>query len=141
MDAEVWVIAGDGGFQMTMPELATLVQEGLDVKIAVINNGCLGMVRQWQQFFYDGRYTATPIQGPNLAKLADAFGLWSATVSRRRDVVDAIAEARRRGPALIDFRVEAEDSVYPMVPAGAALHEMIVRPTAAAAASRPGLQP
>jgi acetolactate synthase-1/2/3 large subunit len=129
-DAEVWVVVGDGGFQMTMPELATLVQEGLDVKIAVINNGYLGMVRQWQQFFYEGRYTATPIQGPNFVKLAEAFGLWAVAVSHRRDVADAVAEARRRGPALIDFQVEQEDSVYPMVPTGAALHQMIVRPSA-----------
>jgi acetolactate synthase-1/2/3 large subunit len=129
-DAEVWVVVGDGGFQMTMAELATLVQEGLDIKIAVINNGYLGMVRQWQQFFYDGRYTATPIQGPNFVKLAEAFGLWAVAVSHRRDVADAVAEARRRGRALIDFQVEQEDSVYPMVPTGAALHQMIVRPSA-----------
>src|SRR5204863_6771895 len=85
-DAEVWVIVGDGGFQMTLCELATMVQEEIDVKIAVINNGYLGMVRQWQEFFYQRRYAATPISGPNFAKLAEAFGLFGATVTKRSDV-------------------------------------------------------
>jgi acetolactate synthase-1/2/3 large subunit len=128
-DAEVWVIVGDGGFQMTCPELATLVQEELDVKIAVINNGYLGMVRQWQEFFYQRRYAATPISGPNFAKLAEAFGLFGTTVTARGDVEGAVAAARRHRGALIDFRVEQEDSVYPMVPAGADLHKMIRRPS------------
>ncbi len=82
-DAEVWVVVGDGGFQMTMPELATMVQEELDVKIAVINNGYLGMVRQWQEFFYQRRYAATPISGPDFAKLAEAFGVFGTTVTTR----------------------------------------------------------
>jgi acetolactate synthase-1/2/3 large subunit len=128
-DAEVWVVVGDGGFQMTCPELATMVQEELDVKIAVINNGYLGMVRQWQEFFYQRRYAATPISGPNFAKLAEAFGIWGATVTTRADVESAVAMARRQRGALIDFRVEQEDSVYPMVPAGADLHKMIRRPS------------
>jgi acetolactate synthase-1/2/3 large subunit len=128
-DAEVWVIAGDGGFQMTMPELATLVQEDLDVKIAIINNGYLGMVRQWQEFFYKRRYAATPISSPNFEKLGEAFGIWSATVTKRADLAAVIAEARGKRGALIDFRVEQEDTVYPMVPAGADLHKMIRRPS------------
>jgi acetolactate synthase-1/2/3 large subunit len=128
-DAEVWVVVGDGGFQMTCPELATMVQEELDVKIAIINNGYLGMVRQWQEFFYDKRYAATPISGPDFAKLGGAFGVWSATVTKRSEVAEVVAEARRRRGALIDFRVEQEDSVYPMVPAGADLHKMIRRPS------------
>jgi acetolactate synthase-1/2/3 large subunit len=128
-DAEVWVIAGDGGFQMTMPELATMVQEELDVKIAIINNGYLGMVRQWQEFFYQRRYAATPISAPDFQKLGEAFGVWSSTVTTRADVSGTVAEARRRRGALIDFRVEQEDSVYPMVPAGADLHKMIRRPS------------
>ena len=82
-DAEVWVVVGDGGFQMTMPELATAVQEHLDINIAIINNGFLGMVRQWQEFFYDKRYAATPISGPNFAKLAEAFGTSRARSNRR----------------------------------------------------------
>src|SRR5882724_3756422 len=129
-DAEVWVVVGDGGFQMTCAELATLVQEELDIKIAIINNGYLGMVRQWQEFFYDKRYAATPITGPNFAKLADAFGIPATTVTKRSDVEGAVESARRqKRAALIDFQVEQEDSVYPMVPAGADLHKMIRRPS------------
>ena len=128
-DAEVWVVVGDGGFQMTLCELATMVQEDLDVKIAVINNGYLGMVRQWQEFFYQRRYAATPITGPDIKKLGDAYGVWSATVTTRQGVVEAVTTARKERGALIDFRVEQEDTVYPMVPAGADLHKMIRRPS------------
>ncbi len=129
-DAEVWVVVGDGGFQMTMPELATIAQEGLDVNIAIINNGYLGMVRQWQEFFYDRRYAATPLTGPNFAKLAEAFGIEGMTVTSRAGVAGAVQAARTSGrAALIDFQVEQEDSVYPMVPAGADLHGMIRRPS------------
>jgi acetolactate synthase I/II/III large subunit len=130
-EAEVWAVVGDGGFQMTMCELATAVQEQLGIKIAIINNGFLGMVRQWQQFFYDKRYAATPLSGPDFVALAQAFGLPAEAVTRRADVLSAIARVRQHdGPALIDFRVEQEDSVYPMVPAGADLHAMIRRPSA-----------
>jgi acetolactate synthase I/II/III large subunit len=129
-DAEVWVVAGDGGFQMTMPELATIVQEKLPIKIAIINNGYLGMVRQWQQFFYDGRYASTPILSPDFAKLAEAFGIQGVSVRTRAEIGPALEAARNNpGPALIDFQVEQEDSVYPMVPAGADLHDMIRRPS------------
>jgi acetolactate synthase-1/2/3 large subunit len=129
-DAEVWVVVGDGGFQMTMPELATAVQEKLDINVAIINNGYLGMVRQWQEFFYDKRYAATPISGPDFAKLAEAFGIPATTVKRRSEVEGAVEAARRqKRAALIDFQVEQEDSVYPMVPAGADLHKMIRRPS------------
>jgi acetolactate synthase-1/2/3 large subunit len=129
-DAEVWVVVGDGGFQMTMSELATMVQEKLDVKVAIINNGYLGMVRQWQEFFYEKRYAATPISGPDFRKLADAFGVSAATVKTRAEVADAVIAARRsKRAAVIDFQVEQEDSVYPMVPAGADLHKMIRRPS------------
>ena len=129
-EAEVWVVAGDGGFQMTMCELATLVQEGLAVNVAIINNGYLGMVRQWQEFFYEKRYAATPLIGPDFAKLAESFGIHGATVTRRAEVADAVNAARRSGrAAVIDFQVEQEDSVFPMVPAGADLHKMIRRPS------------
>ena len=129
-DAEVWVVVGDGGFQMTMPELATMVQENLKVNIAIINNGYLGMVRQWQEFFYEKNYQATPLLNPDFAKLAEAYGIKSATVSERSQVVPAVRAAREHdGPVLINFKVEQEDSVYPMVPAGSALHEMIRRPS------------
>jgi len=128
-DAEVWVVVGDGGFQMTMCELATIVQEKINIKIAIINNGYLGMVRQWQEFFYDKRYVATPLVAPNFAALANSFGIRGETVTARKDVVPTIEAARKsEQTVLIDFRVEQEDSVYPMVAAGAALHDMIRRP-------------
>jgi len=126
---EVWVVAGDGGFQMTSPELMTLVQEGVKVNIAVINNGFLGMVRQWQELFYARRYAATPILSPDFARLAEAYGIRGLSASSREAARAAIREARAcEGPVLIDFRVEQEDAVYPMVPAGAALDAMIRRP-------------
>ena len=131
-DAEVWVVAGDGGFQMTQCELATLQQENLDIKIAIINNGYLGMVRQWQEFFYAKRYAATPMLSPDFVKLADAFGIAGYRVSQREDVIPTVQAARSSGrAAVIDFRVEQEEAVYPMVPAGADLHAMIRRPAAA----------
>jgi acetolactate synthase-1/2/3 large subunit len=129
-EAEVWVVAGDGGFQMTMCELATLVQENLKIHIAIINNGYLGMVRQWQEFFYERNYQATPLLNPDFARLAGAYGIRSATVSERSEVVPAVQSARQHdGPMLINFKVEQEDTVYPMVAAGAALHDMIRRPS------------
>jgi acetolactate synthase I/II/III large subunit len=128
-DAEVWVVVGDGGFQMTMSELATIVQEKINLKIAIINNGFLGMVRQWQEFFYDKRYVATPLVAPDFAALANAFGIRGERIATRAEVIPAIRSAREsRETVLIDFRVEQEDSVYPMVAAGASLHDMIRRP-------------
>jgi len=133
-DAEVWVVAGDGGFQMTQCELATLRQENLDVKIAVVNNGFLGMVRQWQEFFYEKRYSATPLLSPDFAALAAAYGLPGCTVTSRSGMEAAIA-AMRASPqgGLIDFRVEREEAVYPMVPSGADIGDMIRRPAQAPA--------
>ncbi len=129
-DAEVWVVAGDGGFQMTFAELMTAVQEGVKVNIAIINNGYLGMVRQWQALFYEGRYAATPILSPDFVKLAEAFGIHGQRVEKRSDLAAAVAQARLvPGTALIEFKVEQEDAVYPMVAAGAALHDMILRPS------------
>jgi acetolactate synthase I/II/III large subunit len=126
---EIWVVAGDGGFQMTACELSTIAQEKLKINIAVINNGYLGMVRQWQEFFYDRRYVATPILSPDFVKLADAHGLLGLRVSSRGEIAGAVAEARGApGTVVIDFRVEQEDSVYPMVAAGADLNDMIRRP-------------
>ncbi len=128
-DAEVWAVVGDGGFQMTMCELATIVQEKLKVNIAIINNGYLGMIRQWQEFFYERNYEASPILSPNFVKLADAFGIRAVAVTERSQVLPAVEMARNyQGPVLIDFQVQKEDSVYPMVAAGAGLHEMIRRP-------------
>ena len=128
-DKEVWVIAGDGGFQMTASELATIVQENLDVNIAIINNGYLGMVRQWQEFFYDKNYESTPLVSPDFVKLADAHGIPGLAVRDRGDLEAAVQTARsHKGAFLLNFMVEKEDSVYPMIPAGSALHEMIRRP-------------
>ncbi len=128
-DAEVWVIAGDGGFQMTACELATMRQEQLDIKIAVINNGYLGMVRQWQEFFHDKRYAATPMLSPDFVKLAQAYGIDGHCVVSRKDVVPTVERVRGTGrAALVEFKVQKEDAVYPMVPAGSDLHAMIRRP-------------
>jgi acetolactate synthase-1/2/3 large subunit len=129
-ESEVWAVVGDGGFQMTLAELATVAQERLDINVAIINNGYLGMVRQWQEFFYDKRYAATPLHNPDFVKLAEAYGLRARKVTSRRDVIDAVNAARSTLDAVvIDFQVEQEDSVYPMVPAGADLHAMIRRPS------------
>ena len=128
-EAEVWVVAGDGGFQMTQCELATLQQEELDVKIAVINNGFLGMVRQWQEFFHDKRYAATPMLSPDFVKLAAAYDIPAHRVSSRKDVAPTVQKAREtKGPVLIEFQVLKEEAVYPMVAAGSDLAEMIRRP-------------
>ncbi len=128
-DKDVWVIAGDGGFQMTAAELSTIVQEQLHINIAVINNGFLGMVRQWQETFYDKNYSASPILSPDFVLLAAAHGIPGAHVSRRPDVTSTVTRARTSGSAfLINFQVEKEDGVYPMIAPGAALHEMVRRP-------------
>ena len=130
-DAEVWVVVGDGGFQMTQAELATIQQEGLDINIAIINNGFLGMVRQWQEFFYEKRYAATPMLSPDFVKLAEAYGITAERVMKRSEVIPSVRRARSSGEAaLIDFRVVQEEAVFPMVPAGAALDAMIRRPVA-----------
>jgi len=128
-EKEVWVIAGDGGFQMTSPELSTIAQEGIKINIAIINNGYLGMVRQWQEFFYERNYESTPLVSPDFVKLADAHGIAGRAVHSRSEVEGAVNEARSAaGAYLLNFMVEKEESVYPMIPAGSALHEMIRRP-------------
>jgi acetolactate synthase I/II/III large subunit len=128
-DEEIWVIVGDGGFQMTAAELSTIAQEGIKVNIALINNGFLGMVRQWQEMFYRRRYAATPMKNPDFIKLADAHGIPGILVESRADIPAAVQKAREaEGTVLIEFRVFEEDVVYPMVPAGAALDDMIRRP-------------
>ena len=128
-DKEVWVIAGDGGFQMTAAELSTIVQENIKINIAVINNGFLGMVRQWQEFFYERNYESTPLISPDFVKLADAHGIPGLAVRTRAEVASAVEEARSApGAFLLNFLVEKEESVYPMIPVGASLSEMIRRP-------------
>ena len=131
-EAEVWAVVGDGGFQMTQAELATAAQEDVKVNIAIMDNGYLGMVRQWQEFFYQRRYAATPIRNPDFVKIAEAHGLTGLRVTQRSEVEAAVRKAQGTpGTVLIDFKVEQEDSVYPMVPAGADLHNMIRRPAPA----------
>jgi acetolactate synthase-1/2/3 large subunit len=125
----VWSISGDGSFQMTLQELATIAQEKTAVKIAIMNNGYLGMVRQWQQFFYQRRYVATPLLGPDFVKLAEAYGIPGLRVKSKNEVVHAIQKAmEHEGPFLIDFQVEPEENVYPMVPPGGCLSEIIEEP-------------
>ncbi|PZC47953.1 MAG: acetolactate synthase-1/2/3 large subunit [Chloroflexi bacterium] len=129
-DLQVWSVAGDGGFQMTMSELATMVENNIPVKFAVINNNCLGMVRQWQQFFYDKRYVATMYtHNPDFVKLADAFGMPAARVTERSQIRAAVEQAMAHdGPFLIDFQVEVEENVFPMIPAGQSTTEMMEDP-------------
>ncbi|MCS6908199.1 MAG: biosynthetic-type acetolactate synthase large subunit [Anaerolineales bacterium] len=126
---DVWVIDGDGSFQMTQAELATIVQEGASIKIAIMNNHFLGMVRQWQEFFFESRYSATYLSGPDFVKLGEAYGIPARRITKPEEVMDALRFANQTpGPVLLDFWVEQEEAVYPMVPSGADLHNMIRRP-------------
>ena len=129
-DKVVWSVAGDGGFQMTMCELATMVENHIPVKIAILNNGYLGMVRQWQELFYDRSYVATGYTGnPDFVKLAEAFGIFGARVTDKAQVKPAILDAMEfDGPAIVDFVVEQEENVYPMIPSGMSVNEMIEEP-------------
>ena len=129
-DRVVWSIAGDGGFQMTMSELATLVENKIPVKFAIINNNVLGMVRQWQEFFYDKSYVATTYtNNPDFVKLAEAFGMLGIRVTSKNQVRSSIEKAMEHdGPALIDFVVEEEENVYPMIPAGQTIENLIEEP-------------
>ncbi len=125
-DAPVWVVAGDGGIQMNIQELATLRQEGLNIKIAIMNNGYLGMVRQWQQFFHSRNYSETPITGPDHVKLAEAYGLTGIRVTKREDIAAAVKRAMEtEGPVVVEFIIEAEANVYPMVAPGTGITTMI----------------
>lgn len=128
-DETVWATIGDGGFQMTVQELATVQQENLAVKIAILNNGYLGMVRQWQELFFQGRYSATPLLGPDFVKLAQAYDIPGLAVLEKDQVIPAIKQAMTiDGPALIDFRIEREENVYPMVAPGGSIGDMLRRP-------------
>ena len=132
IDEEVWVVAGDGGFQMTMVELSTVVQERLPIKIAIINNGFLGMVRQWQDVFYNKRHSGTPLFNPDFVKLAEAYGIPARSVTSKEEAIEAIKEAQAYdGPFLLDFQVEEFTNVYPMVTPGKSNADMIRRPTVA----------
>jgi acetolactate synthase I/II/III large subunit len=138
-DEPVWAISGDGGFQMNMQEIATMVQERIPVKMAIFNNGYLGMVRPWQQFFHGRRYSATPIWSPDYVKLADAYGIpgWRVESGGQVDEVLRAALAQP-GPALVEFLIEQEANVFPMIPPGASLSEAIESAEAAEPAAPPG---
>ncbi len=141
-DYLVWAIVGDGGFQMTLQELATIQQERLPVKIAIINNGFLGMVRQWQQFFYDQRYVGTPILSPDYVKLGEAYGIPALLVKKPEEVNAAVREANSSpGPFLLEFQVKEEVNVYPMIAPGAAVDDMFRRPTNKAVQDHGGITP
>ena len=129
-DKVVWSVAGDGGFQMTMAELATMVENNIPVKFAIINNGYLGMVRQWQQIFYESSYVATYYsRNPDFAKLAEAFGMFGTRVTDKSQVRPAILRAMEYdGPAIVDFVVEQEENVYPMIPSGGTVQDMMEEP-------------
>ncbi len=128
----VWCLCGDGGFQMTVQELATMVQENLNIKIAVFNNGWLGMVRQWQELIYSKRYSATALYNPDFVKIAEAYGIQAMRVTRKLDVSHAIQRAMEHdGPFLIEFVVEPEENVYPFVPPGKIIVEFLEEPSPA----------
>ncbi len=132
-DKTVWCIDGDGSFQMTNQELATMQQDNIQVKIAILNNGFLGMVRQWQDLFHKKNYVATPLTGPDFVKLAQAYGIEAERVTRKADVVPALERAMAHdGSYLVEFVVEAEENVFPMVPPGASLEEVLLAPKNAA---------
>jgi acetolactate synthase-1/2/3 large subunit len=125
----VWSICGDGGFQMTLQELATISEYGWPIKFAILNNGTLGMVRQWQNLFYRDNIVATPLRNPDFVKLADAYGILGLRATRREEVPVVIAKAMEHpGPVVIDFQVKYDENCYPMVPPGAALSETIDLP-------------
>jgi acetolactate synthase-1/2/3 large subunit len=125
-DQPVWAISGDGGFQMNMQEIATMVQEGIPVKMAIFNNGYLGMVRQWQQFFHGRRYSATPIWSPDYVQLASAYGIPGWKVESADQLEGSVrAAAAEPGPALLEFMIEQEANVFPMIPPGGSLSEPI----------------
>ena len=127
--APVWSIAGDGGFQMTLQELATVAQEKMPLKIALFNNGILGMIRQWQELFFEQHLKETPIPGPDYVKLANSFGIPALKVSHQEDVMPALRKANEEdGPYLIEFVVDSESHVYPMVPPGGGLGDTLEDP-------------
>ena len=128
-DATVWSIAGDGGFQMTLQELVTAAEEKLPVKYALINNGHLGMVRQWQEMYFDNHLKAVPVPGPDYVKLAEAYGIGAVRVSEQEDVLPALRQAKAHdGPFLIEFVVDRSANVYPMVPPGGSLADTLEDP-------------
>ena len=124
-DREVWIVVGDGCVQMTIQELATIAQENLPVKIALLNNNYLGMVRQWQQLFFDNNYSEVHLKNPNFVKLCEGFGIEAAKVTNREEITKAITKARQfDGPYFIEFVCEKEENVFPMIATGASVSEI-----------------
>ncbi|HLJ80838.1 MAG TPA: thiamine pyrophosphate-dependent enzyme [Ktedonobacterales bacterium] len=127
-DEPIWVVAGDGGFQMNIQELATLADLNLPIKVAILNNGYLGMVRQWQEFFHQRNYSETRISSPDYVKLAEAYRIAGFRVTRAREVQQTVERAQEvEGPAIVEFVIEREANVFPMVAPGKANFEMIER--------------
>lgn len=123
---EVWCVVGDGSFQMNLQELVTLAQDNVPVKIALLNNSFLGMVRQWQELFFDKNYSSTPLKNPDFVKLAEACGVQALRAKTFDEAQEAIEQMRKaKGPILCDFVVEQEENVYPMVPSGKSLSDTI----------------
>jgi acetolactate synthase-1/2/3 large subunit len=131
----VFAIVGDGGFQMSIPELSTIASNGLPIKIVVMNNGHLGMVRQWQTLFYNNRLSAVELDGfPDVEKLADAYGFKGRIIDKPWELAPALEEAvAEPGPYLLNVKVTPFECVYPMVPAGSGLEEMVLGPPQPAA--------
>jgi acetolactate synthase I/II/III large subunit len=130
---EVVLFAGDGGFQMTIQELGTIAQEKLPIKMVILNNHFLGMVRQWQELFFEKRYSFTEILSPDFVKVADAYGIPGNLVSTRDKLDDAIKVMfETQGPYLLEVNIEKEDNVFPMVPAGASVSDILLSPEDAA---------
>ncbi len=128
-DREVWIVVGDGGFQMTMQEMMTIAQENLEVKILLLNNGYLGMVRQWQELFHNKNYSQVALQNPNFQKISEGFGIPSRKATSLSETKKAIAEARQtKGPFLVECTVAITENVFPMIPAGKGLDDMIICP-------------
>ena len=129
-ESTVWSIAGDGGFQMTLCELATIAENRLPIKFAILNNNFLGMVRQWQEIFFDGSYVSTSYTGnPDFVRLAESYGIKGIRVTDKSQVKSAIAEAMEHdGPVVVDFIVEQEENVYPMIPPGESINELVEAP-------------
>jgi acetolactate synthase-1/2/3 large subunit len=128
-DEPVWVVAGDGGFQMNLQELATVSQEGLPIKIVVVNNGYLGMVRQWQELFHEARYIGTRISSPDFVRLAASYGIPAGCVSDAGELEAAFAAANEtKGPFLLDCKVDWDENVYPMVKPGTSIADFVEDP-------------
>jgi acetolactate synthase-1/2/3 large subunit len=130
-DKDVWLVTGDGSFQMTLKELMTAAAEGVCVKVAIINNRSLGMVRQWQQLFWSSRYSAVDLgEYPDFVRLAEAYGCAGIRVRTPEDMIDALdqSDQMRNVPVVIDIRVAAQENVYPMIPSGRTYNDLVLDP-------------